>query len=177
MSRKPKGTQLQLRRKKVAKNRYTYQRSLAYIYLIHMKHSVWGSCYKVGVSINPHQRLSSLAKESGSLVTLINLQEGNAYSIYTLEIDIHERYQTRRKFKGYRSDLFGGYTECFNLSKEELTTVDNTIDSLQHADISVRSKQIREIGETEWEYCTDSWYNHCNMSPLYDTRTIMEIPS
>ena len=123
MSRRPKGTQLELRRRKIFKNRDEYKRTTAYIYLIGMKNPEWGFTYKVGVSTNPHSRLSRLAKESNSLITLLLLQEGIAYDIYMLELNIHIKYRGQRSlFKGMQK-TFGGYTECFHLSDDDVLSI------------------------------------------------------
>ena len=34
--------------------------------------------------------------------------------------------------------------------------------------------QCREIGETNWMDCDKNWFDHCQNSPLHDTRIIYE---
>jgi len=33
-------------------------------------------------------------------------------------------------------------------------------------------RQWREIGETEWEDCSEEWFDYCRESAIHDTRSI-----
>jgi hypothetical protein len=36
----------------------------------------------------------------------------------------------------------------------------------------IKKYQWREIGESEWMDCTESWYEYCLNSPIHDTRIV-----
>ena len=36
-------------------------------------------------------------------------------------------------------------------------------------------RQWREIGETEWEDCSEDWFDYCNKSELHDTRSVNKL--
>ena len=33
-------------------------------------------------------------------------------------------------------------------------------------------RQYREIGESEWQNCSENWFNYCRDSAEHDTRSI-----
>lgn len=83
------------------------------LYVLCLKDGV----YKVGISKNVESRLSSLITESGIPFTLVHKYPMSTWDAMGLEKEVHKRLKTFR----YVSDMrFGGYTELFELDKEDI---------------------------------------------------------
>lgn len=89
----------------------------SYVYLIKLTNE-YESFYKIGITVRLHYRFIDF-KHFYKVELIDTIESYDGIFIYDKEVELHRRYK-HLKYKP--QSVFGGYTECFELSDEILNT-------------------------------------------------------
>lgn len=97
-----------------------------FLYLIHLRDDF----YKIGISGKPEQRLRKIRRQSGLDAYILKQLKCDVETCFFLELKLHEIFSEYNAVEVFYKQ-FGGYSECFKLSKPQLEVILKTFENLE----------------------------------------------